>query len=98
MAFSDTLTIAPKQWVRLTDTPASGVRVQNQGDAAVFLQAANDADQPATTNGALLLAKMFAISADQLLADLFPSLGAASSHLWAYNPAEFATELSVSHG
>lgn len=80
----------------LTDGAVDAVRVFNQGNVTVGLQATSTSTPPVSLEGFLALSQGQTLAADLTLAQLFPGVGSGALYLWAFTRG-VTTKLSVSH-
>ena len=94
MARLETFSFPEKTFTQLTNANAESARVQNESKYDILVKATVGATPPSDLDGAIRIRPGEMISADQLFADLFPSLTGAN-RLYGWSEAE--GRVSVSH-
>lgn len=94
MPSNTTITLTASVWTQITAGDVTALRVQNQGGYEVRLKATVGAVAPTDSAGSLILQPYGVISADYVLADLWPGVSGANR---VYALCDSPVSVSVSH-
>jgi hypothetical protein len=94
MPQNTTITCAQGVWTLLTNNDVTALRAVNMGSEGIWLQGTVGTTPPANTAGALPLLPNQILTADLILAQIFPGV-AGANRVYAF--ASTPTKVSVSH-